>query len=475
VRIPIAFTAVVAAAVASSPAQAGGLSVSPAVIDVAVKKNGEVLPPVRVTNDSDQPLEVSVELQPLGHDLSGAPRPAAADYRYAGHKLIGVKNPSFKLKPGETSALELKVEVPAGRKGGAYALLNVTGRPSDSAQAMKIGVIIELALPNEGARAFAPGKLDAAQDASNGPVTLLQRVRNAGDTHLLVGGTVSVQDARGKELGNVALEPANVFPALARNIVATWKPPPGLAAGKYTLLATLTAPGLPGQEVRGTLEFVRPGELAQSRVTVTRFPTPPVVQKKRIVLEATIANQGNVPLSPRGLVRFVNDKNGVVAEATLAAPSPIPVGQRGTIKGIVDRGLPAGTYQARLEVLNPNDNLLASFASPLQVLDRELKLAGKIARLAPPTEEEPYLSVEFANQATVDLEVSGVVVVVDDRKNAVGQVPLEPQAVKPGASAKYHRPLPELAPGAYDLQATITYGSGAEARTASQTAKYLKR
>lgn len=453
----------------------GGLMVSPVIIDTAVKKNGDTLPPIKVTNAGDEEYEITVEFLPLGHDLDGTPTTPSDSYKYTGHKMLSAKKPRFTLAPGQSSNIEVKVTIPAGRTGGAYAAMYVLGKPKKKqaesiTSYVRVGVIIELALPGAAKRQISPGKIYAYQEQKGAPITMHVGASVRGDVHEKIGGVVVVQNEKGAEVAKINLEPANVFPGFTRNIKGTWKAPASLPKGKYKLIATLSAPGLGNETAYGTLEVVNPGEAAQHRVLVTRFQTPPVVQKKPVVLEAAIQNKGNHAFAPAGRVVFYDVKGEAVGTARLTAASPIAPNQKGTLKGTLDGGLPTGKYTAKLEIVNDAEFVLANFTSTQQVIEREVKLAGKISKLSGPTANEAFVTVEFTNESNVEVDCEGVVTVADSSGNEVGMIPLEKQRVAANAKVSYKRGLPEgLEPGLYELRAVLNYGGSGPA---NQTVKY---
>lgn len=453
----------------AAEATAGGLMVSPVIIDTSVKKNGDTLPPVKVTNDASEEWEITVEFLPLGHDLQGAPNTPPDTYKYSAHKMLQAKKPKFKLGAGQSANVEVKVNIPSGRTGGAYAAMYILGKPVKQRQEsitsyVRVGVIIELVLPGTAKRQITPGKIYALQETAGGPMTVFVGASVKGDVHEKIGGIVVVTNDKGAEVAKVNLEAANVFPTMTRNIKGTWKAPANLPKGKYKLTATISANGLGNETAYGALEVVKPGTAASYNLIVTKFQTPPVVQKKPVTVEAMVQNKGNVAFAPIGRVTFYNARNEVVGAGKLVTSSPIAVNGKGVLKGTIEGGLPTGTYTARLEVMNDADYVMANFTSTQQVIEREVKMAAKISKLTGPNDKEKFVTVEFLNEGNVEVDCEGIVMVADGSGNIVGQIPLEKQHVAAGGTVSYKRGLPEgLEPGLYELRAILNYGGAGPA------------
>lgn len=446
-------------------AEAQSLLVSPVVINAQAQKSGDKLPPVKVTNSGAEEVEVSIRLAPLSHDIHGGPLEAPTNYKYSGKDLFVVKPDKFKLGPGQSRNVVVQVNVPKNRTGGAYAIMYVIG---DSAKKKKlsvgasagVGVLVEVALPGPVKRGTKASKVYATQDKPNGPIDLFVIVRNNGNVHEKLVGSFTVSDPKSKkELAKVPIMPGNVFPEATRHMRGTWKNPPKLAPGKYAITAQVGPQGSAGETVVGQLEIVKPGVAASPKAVVTKFATPPTVQKRPLALEAAILNQGNVPLTAVGKLTFTDEAGKEIAVVALTGKEAIAPGAKGTLTGTLPNGLPPGRFIATLDVSTAIGAPLARFTSIQQVIEKEVILAAKIAKFTAPSAKEPFFTVEFLNEGNAEVDAEGVVLVRDSSGNVVGQVVLEKQRVKPGATASYKRALPkDLEPGLYELVANVTYG-----------------
>ncbi len=455
----------------AKPAIAGGsLLVTPVIIDQPIKKSGELLPPIKVVNEGNEELDVSINFNTLGHDRTGTPNTPPGTYKFNASKMLTAKPDKFKLGAGKSIDVVVKVNIPGGRVGGAYSTMYILGKPKPKPNEsitsyIQVGVLIELALPGTTTKQrITPGKVFAMQEKAGMPVTLYAGANNQGDSHLKVGGILVVSNAKGAEVAKVNLEPANVLPLMSRDIKATWKAPATLPAGKYKLAATLNGVGIGNETALGTMEVIKPGEIARTMAIVNKFQTPPVVQKKPIKLEATVTNQGNTPFSPVGKVTFVDAKGTEVVAAILRTAAAIAPGKRAAISGALPNGLPTGTFTAKLEVLNDADFVLANFTQTQQVIAKDVVLAANIAKLTAPTPKEPFITIELANTGNTELDVEGVINITDSSGNVVETVPLEKKHVAVAGNASYKRGLPDgLASGTYQLRVVLGYGGATPA------------
>jgi len=470
-RLLCAGAAVALALLASArPASAGGsLLVTPVIIDQPIKKSGDVLPPIKVVNEGNEELDVSIMFNTLGHDRTGTPNTPPGTYKYNASSMLTATPNKFKLGAGKSVDVQVKVNIPGGRTGGAYSTMYVLGKPkpkpSESITSyIQVGVLIELVLPGAAKQRIAPGKVFAMQERPGLPVTLYAGANNQGDAHTKVGGTLVISNAKGAEVAKLSLQSANVLPLMSRDIKVTWKAPPTLAVGKYKLAATLQGAGVGNETALGTMEVIKPGELARTTAIVNKFQTPPVVRNKPIQLAATVANLGNTAFSPVGKVTFVDSKGNDVVAAVLRTATAIAPGQRGTIAGALPSGLPTGRYQVKLEVMNEADFVIANYTQTMQVIEKEVVLTAKIAKLTAPTQKEPFVNIEFANTGNTELDVEGVINVVDSGGNTVDTVPLEKKHVAVAGNTSYKRGVPAgLASGTYELRVVLGYGGTAPA------------
>ncbi|MFH0902734.1 MAG: hypothetical protein V2A73_19050 [Pseudomonadota bacterium] len=446
-------------------AQAGGMGVTPTTIDFKVKKSGDYLPPIKISNDDTQPWNFSLEIMPLTHNDSGAPTVAPASYQYRGDNVLVVKPEKFSLPAGQTKEVRAQVVIPKGRVGGAYAVVYVLGKPAKDAGAtnvganVRVGVIVEVKLPGESNLRIGAESAYATQEKPDGPVKLNALATNLGNVHDSIGGSISITSAA-KEIARIPIAPATVLPGAARILAGSWTMPKNIAPGKYKLTANLTAPAVANAATAfGELEVLKAGEIVMPRAVITKLTAPPSVQKKPIIVEASVLNRGNAPLTPTGKVAFTNEKGQEVAFSQVVVEKPILPGKREVVKAGIKDGLPPGRYEVALILSSPTKVPLAAFATSMQVIEKEVTLGGEIVQFVGPKGKDKFFVLDFENKSNVEVDAEGIVMVADSNNNVVGQVPLTKKHLGVGGKASFQYDLPEgLDSGLYELRATLNYG-----------------
>jgi hypothetical protein len=443
---------------------ADGITVSPVIVDQEVKKTGETLS-FDIKNGAKETFDFSISFKPLGHDPMGAPTEMPSSFKYSAEKMLSTKTPTFTLKPGESKKVAVRIDVPPGRTGGAYAMMYVLGTPKstkDKAVAVlsRFGVIIELTLPGAKKAAFTAGKIDATQKSVGGDVMLLVPVTSTGDIHVKTGGSVSVTDDKGKEVAKIPLTADNVFPSMVRYIKGTWKAPTTMK-GKYKLTASVTGAGGTPTSVTGAVEFLKPGELAQYNAEVRKFALPNTAMKKAVALEANVMNKGNLAFATTNKARVTwrNQKTGeIVATGSMAPAATIAVNDKGTFKGTLAGGLPVGAYRVELEVMSANDRTIAKYMTTQQVIEKEVKMAAKITKISGPGGKQEGILAEFENLSNVEVDAGGRIEITDSNRNTT-TIGLDKRHVKVGEKMIFNPPVPaDVEPGNYTIKVVIDYG-----------------
>lgn len=447
------------------------ITVSP--MNVEVDKPAKALPKIKVTNGSKEGYSFEITVVPAAHDERGVAMEMTAAYKYSAAKLLTPTKKTFSLAAGQSTEVEIKLAAPKGKTGSVHALVWILGIPDSAKTAktfasyLRMGVSVSVTL-GEATKSFKTGKIDAAQDSA-GTITFLVPVQNTSTQHFRAGGSLVVQDAAGKEIKKLVLEPAPVYPEMIRHVKAVWKSKDGaktLAKGEYKLVAATEVEGVATQKSFGAFSMLAKGGLAQEKGSIVKMPLPATTKNKAIALEATINNQGNVAFKGTGRVTFY--KSGtldVVAQATLKPSAAIAAGAKGTLTGTLDKGLPTGSYTTRLDLLNANEFVIAQWSGRQEVADKEIKVAGSIKKFTAPSAKEPVVTVEFQNDSNIQVESEGAVLIVDSGGNIVGTVALPKQVVAPGKSFLYQDKLPQLDPGLYELRAAVNFAGQKAAAT----------
>jgi hypothetical protein len=219
-------------AVAAPARAAGGLSISPSLIERTATPGS--IGSLRVTNDSGKAMNVSVTARPWVQARTGVSKP---DER---RKLsqIRLTGASFKLAAGASRSVPASLlKKPSG--GSLYGTLSVIGTPEGAKP--KNGVVARYRLLGA-LRLNAPSasqrfKASVGTPRYRGGATLLP-VRNTGNTVAPITGTATVKGPSGTR--RASFTPVRVLPGATVDL----RLPQGkLAKGKYKVTFKLTQAG----------------------------------------------------------------------------------------------------------------------------------------------------------------------------------------------------------------------------------------
>jgi hypothetical protein len=226
----------VGAALAATPAAlgAGGLSLSPAVVEHAAKAGA--VGTVTVNNSSAVPLKVTVTPRPWKQAPSGA---VAPDKGKSLLSKVAVSARSFTLAAGARKAIALTLKAkPAG--GSLYGAVDVVGLPTEATKKRANGVVTGYRLI--GSLRLTPAaprlRLRAGAVTARGG-RLVLAVTNTGNTIDPVSGSIRLTGAAGGRTIGVAAQ--KVLPGATVELpLGSAK---GLPKGRWTAKATLVQGG----------------------------------------------------------------------------------------------------------------------------------------------------------------------------------------------------------------------------------------
>jgi hypothetical protein len=232
----LSLSAAAALAVAVTPTAigAGGLSLSPAVVEHAAKVGS--VGTVVVDNSSATPLKITVTPRPWKQALSGA---VAPDKKKTLLSQVGVSARSFTLAAGTKKSITLTLK--HGPSGGAlYGSVDVVGLPTAAAKKKTSGVIPGYRLI--GSLRLTPSSKKLSVRVGSAAVkgkSIVVAVRNTGNTIDPVSGRVRISGARGSRTVTVAA--TKVLPGSIVDLpLGSVK---GLPKGSYTAKVSLSQGG----------------------------------------------------------------------------------------------------------------------------------------------------------------------------------------------------------------------------------------
>lgn len=217
-----------------------GLIVSPPLKEKTVLAGESVSDVIKITNPTKGELKIDVMVQDFSaRGEEGAQTFIKADENNTGYSLakwISVEN-SFNLKAGESKNINYEITAPIGAEpGGHYGVifftptvLNPASLTSSSGVTAipQIGSLILVTVPGEisynGEIAeFTSGK--KLYINSTNVIDLITRFQNLGNTHVKPAGDISIKNAFGKEIANLAVneKAGNVLPNSIRKFTNDW-------------------------------------------------------------------------------------------------------------------------------------------------------------------------------------------------------------------------------------------------------------
>jgi P pilus assembly chaperone PapD len=222
----------VAAATASA---AGGLSVSPAILQSTARSGASGS--ATITNTSSRTLRVTVRARPWRQASNG--KVSANRSRTLG--LIRVTPAKFTLTPGASRTVTVTLRrVPARRS--QYGALDILGKPAKRRSGINIAYRLVSSLRFNPSAAQRRLRLSAGAAGTTGSGTrrmLVLRVRNRGNTVDPVGGTVSISGPGGGRSGGIS--PTAIIPGKAIRLRVLSLS--GMRRGRYTASITLAQAG----------------------------------------------------------------------------------------------------------------------------------------------------------------------------------------------------------------------------------------
>jgi len=216
---------------AATAQAAGGLSVTPAVLEHSAKVG--TVGSMALNNSTNENLRVTVTVRPWGQQLNGAVVP---DLRTSLSHWVRPTSRSFTIRPGQRRPITLRM-YHRTRSGSLYAGVDVFGKPTNTRG--RKGIIPQYRIVSKlrlnALRKRYRLRTGAAQ-LRGGQIIL--PVRNLGNTIDPIGGTyrISGPSSRSGTAAAIAALPGKL---IALNLGATR----GLRKGRYTIAATVTQAG----------------------------------------------------------------------------------------------------------------------------------------------------------------------------------------------------------------------------------------
>lgn len=349
-----------ALALASAPASAAGLLVSPTRIDEDVRR-GEPLPPITLDNRTETTLRISAITAPARQELSGLPVfDLSARSVRAGRRLLRVSPARLRLGPGERARVSV-IAGPPPRRGqvGVYAVVAFTAQEAgraaegDAVVAPTLRLTTNLLLRYPG-KAHIAGRATAlrAEQAPGRSLRFLARVRNDGDLHVRPRARLTVLEG-GRAVLRRSFRPENVLPGAERELALDVAK--RLPAGEYRARVDARV-GSRRSVQRASFRLVGPNELPTPALRIAALPVPQPSAGQTFDATVALENAGTAAATAAGTLTVSSLAGERLLEEPLRIRSLAPGGRERL--EIALPGLEKGRY--RLDV---------RFASGPRVLD----------------------------------------------------------------------------------------------------------
>jgi len=213
--------------------QGQGLEISPPLLDLAAKPGESIKTTIKIRNITKGPLIVKEQVNDFvasGED--GQPNILLEDGEESPYSIKGwVKSgESLRIEPNEQKKYPISISVPnnAG-PGGHYGVVRFTGTPpnlDDTGVSLSasVGSLVLIRVAGDVVEGAKITELYTQQGDKRrslfeyGPVTIVQKIENTGNTHFKPRGTVRVLNMFGKEVKTYQINEndGNVLPASTR-------------------------------------------------------------------------------------------------------------------------------------------------------------------------------------------------------------------------------------------------------------------
>ncbi|ACL70788.1 hypothetical protein Hore_20430 [Halothermothrix orenii H 168] len=437
--------------------EGAGLRVSPLYIQKEVK-DGEILGPVVITNNSPMDFKVRIFAVTAEHDLEGT---VVIKEENKTDMLI-LENTDFTLKKGGQKEIYPRVNLKGIETGGIYPVLVIDALPvsengTNVSASFRFSVLTLLTVKDPGESRGQISEVKVEQPDKGEPLTFKVLVENNSKIHRKPVGSVLVY-SEGDVIDKIPLKPENILPGNMRWIKGLWKPS-DLPPGSYTYKGELYLGNYKLNIPSGKFGIHEPYTLTRRNLELTRVGIPLASVKEGINYRLLVSNEGNIEDTFKGEIRIVSKKNGNTLINKRVSVPEIKPGSSSLVEDSLDASdLKTGQYV--FQVVNNFNKIMESREFELLLEKPVVKLA--ISKFSIPNfkEGKPVkATVVFTNEGNTLLELQGMLEFKDLDGNRVGFLPLKGLKVEPGQSLeKVYTWQGGIPAGLYEGIITVIYG-----------------
>ena len=215
---------------------AQGLTISPPINDLSLKPGGTDSEIIRVTN----PTQNLVEVYPVAMNFNskgegGEPNFTAANdenSKFTLAKWISFTQPKLALMPNQVVEFKYDINVPAeAEPGGHYGVVFLSTNPPEKTPgasqvsiASMVGSLLLVKIPGDTQEVGTLNEFSSSAFYLKPPVNLTTRISNSGNIHFKPEGTIEIKDWKGGEVNKITFneERGNVLPDSVRKFENKW-------------------------------------------------------------------------------------------------------------------------------------------------------------------------------------------------------------------------------------------------------------
>ena len=246
--------AVAIAFLAAAPVYAG-LAVTGAKIQDSIVSGATKTYNIYVTDNTSDPMDISIEIKGLGNDPSGPLKPLNAEEdnsSYSARAWVTASPSNFHLEQGKSQTVTVTVNVPNDiGDGGRYATIYIHDNPSGTSGVIFVTAIAtQVILTIENSNLIITGditSLDIPQAVSEQLLSATAVIQNTGNYHYKIACNGTVTNSQGQVVGVSWPTDSvyNLIPTFSRQIAVPLNISQELTAGTYTLdVAAYTQEGV---------------------------------------------------------------------------------------------------------------------------------------------------------------------------------------------------------------------------------------
>ena len=222
-----------------------GLAVSGAKIQDSVVSGAVKSYALSVSDTTDAPMDIEIEIKGLGNYLSGALKPIDAEEDlspYTAREWVTASPSSFHLDPGQSQAVNVTVNVPNDiGDGGRYAIVYIHNNPSGTSGIVFVTAIAaQVILTIEGSNPIISGdivSIDTPQAESEQLFSATATIQNTGNYHYKITCNGTVKNNLGQVVGTSWQTDSvyNLIPTFSQRIDIPLNISQELSPGTYSL------------------------------------------------------------------------------------------------------------------------------------------------------------------------------------------------------------------------------------------------